>query len=280
MATITPTMSTTDINKYLKKYKKITFSTGVYNLTAALVVYSGCTITCKPNVVFNRRHRDYMVKFFADKNTTEYNGCHDTTWKGGRFIADTDPSNCNIINLVHCKNITLDSIIMEGCIGYHTIELNSSCDVIIKNCSISRQKPKADETDTFREGIQIDFAFKGGVGVVGGAEMTDKCYDATHCKNITISNCKFDNCPDGIGTHTIYEKNIFHENITITNCTFTNIGKWGIKLLGMKNVTIKNCNTTIVVNKKKQAHKLPEGKVTLKNYKCCDNIIIDNIKVS
>ena len=277
MATIKPTMSTAKINEYLKKYKKITFEPGIYQLTASLVVYSDCTITCKDGVLFQRNHRDYMVKFFADKNTTEYNGCQNTKWKGGHFVADTTDNECNIFNLVHNKNITLDSIVMEGCYGYHSIELNSSCDVTIKNCTIKRQTYRPGES--FREGIQIDFAYKGGVGVVGRADVDDKCYDGTHCKNITISKCTFDNCPDGIGTHVVFDKELYHENIVIKDCTFTNLNKWGIKLLGMKNVTIKNCKTKIVVTKKNTAYNLKNEKVDLKDYRYCSNVTIDNIKV-
>ena len=274
MATITSKMTTADINKMLKTNRKIVFSSGTYNLTAPLILYSNTTITCKPNAVFIRKQPYDMVRTFADKNTTVYNGCHDITWKGGQFIADTmkDTDYANIFIIVHAKNITLDNIIFEGCRGLHTIELNSSSDVTIK-----RQSYKPGES--YREGIQIDFAFKGGVAVTGGAEPTDKCYDATHCKNITISKCNFIDCPDGIGTHTIYEKDIYHENIVIKDCTFTNMNKWGIKLLGMKNVTIKNCNTKVVVNKKKTAHTLTQGKVELKNYKCCSEVMIDNLKV-
>lgn len=274
MATIKPTMTTAKINEYLKKYKNITFNPGIYDLTASLIVYSECKITCKEGAIFTRKHKDYMVKMYNSKDITEYNGCHDTTWKGGLFIADTDPSNCNIFNFAHNKNITLDGIIMEGCIGYHTIELNSSSDITIKNCTIKRQTG-----ESYREGIQIDFAYKGGVGVVGRADPHDPCYDYTHCKNITISNCIFEDCQNGIGTHVVSDKELYHENITIKNCTFTNIAKNGIQLLGMKNVTIKGCDTKVLVNKKKEGYDLDSNKVKLKEYRCCENISIGNIKV-
>ena len=278
MATVKPTMKTSEINKYLAKYKKITFNPGTYKLTAPLIIYSDCTITCKDGVILERYHNDYMVKFYADKNTTEYNGCHDTKWKGGTLKANTSASSCNIFNLVHAKNITISNVVLEGCVDYHSIELNSSTDVTIKNCIFKDQTYK--DGKNFREAIQIDFAYKVGVGVVGGAQPTDKCYDGTHCKNITISKCEFINCPNGIGTHVVYEKELYHENITIKDCTFTNIEKRGIRVMSMKNVKISNCDTKILVACKKEGYPLVgESAKQLSKIRYNINVFIDNVTV-
>ena len=277
MATVKPTMKIDEINKYLKKYRSITFTDGTYNLTAPMIIYSNTEIKCKANVTFVRKHKGRMLETYDDISIKKYNGTHDVTWTGGKFIADTNTTNSNVIVLFHAKNITLKDITIDGCRGLHSLEVNASSNIIINNCNFKNQSIKG--TDSFREALQIDFAYKDGLSI-SGAENNSPCYDATHCNNITIENCTFINCPNGIGTHTVFSEEKFHKNITIKNCIFKDITEYDIKILGMKDVIITDCkNSNILINKLKTAHSLLDGKVKLNDYRYNSNIKIDNIQI-
>ena len=279
--TIKPGTSTKNINTILKNNKSIVFEPGVYNVTSTMIFYSNTTIKCKPGVIFKRQFGGRMLQPYIDINIGKYGGVHNVKWIGGKFIANTNSSQANVIILYHCNNIELNDIEVEGCIGLHSLEINSSKNVNVVNCKFYNQT--ANEGETFREAIQIDFAYREGLKI-NSAPLGSPCYDATHCNNITIKGCIFDNCPNGIGTHSIYEDYTkYHEKITIEDCKFTNIFcKAAIKLLAMKKVTIKNCTPEckIIINKLKTAHNLSGKKVKMEEYKYNYDIVIDNMEVN
>ena len=277
MATVKPTMTATQINKYLKKYRDITFESGTYSLKKTLIVYSDTKIKCEPNVIFKREHGGRMLQLKVDASTTEYNGTHDVTWTGGKFVANTNSSSGIVIVICHCKNITFEDVTVDGCVALHSFEINSSQNVKINNCTIMNQTCR--EGEGYKEAIQIDFCYKGGLSITD-ATATSPCYDDWHCDNITISNCHFVNCPNGIGTHTVSEEADYHTNITIKDCTFTNIAKNAIRLLGMKKVNISGCVGKIVIDKVKKAHRSVGGKVTLAEYRRNAEVTIDNIVIA
>lgn len=279
MAVIKPSYSMDKIVKYFSKYKNITVKAGTYDITKTITVYSDCKVTCEPGVVFQRKFSGRMIEFNASSQITGYNGTHNVQWTGGTFIASTNNTDQNVIVLYHCKDIELTNIVIDGCRGLHSLELNSSKNVKITGCTFKNQSPKPDAD--FREAIQIDFAGKAGLSWHGAPDDAPS-NDGTHCQQIVIDNCTFDNCPCGVGTHSLSVPAIYHEDITITNCKFSNILHWGIKLLGMRNVTIKNCPTAnIIVNKKDEGHLLTGGKIKLpEGYRYNENVIIDNIKIT
>lgn len=232
---ITPNLSTAKINKALKENRYVEFETGVYDLTKPLIVYSNTDIVCQPGVVFKRRHKGRMMQLYVTPDTKAYNGTHDVTWTGGTFVADTNSANANVITLFHGKNIRFKDLHISGCRGLHSIEVNACRNVVIDNCFIAEQTSK--DKDTFREAIQIDFANKDGLSI-SGADGNSPCYDGTHCRNITIHNCTFFNCPNGIGTHTVSEKEKYHTNIMIKDCKFDEVHFKDIQLCGVDVCTI------------------------------------------
>ena len=275
MATIKPSFSVDKINEYFKKYKTITFKKGTYNISKMMTVHSGTTVTCESGVIFKRSCQYQMLEMAASENLKGYEGTHDVTWTGGTFLANTRADDAIVIVLYHCKNITFKNITVDGCRGYHSIECNSSQNVRIENCTFKNQSSL--EGVTYREAIQIDFAYQLGYPYRGTKNAPAN--DGTHCKDIFITNCTFDHCPNGIGTHTVYESEVYHENIQISNCKFSNIEFYGIQLYGMKDVKVTNCKTTIGVLKKTKGHKLDGEKVKLKKVRYNQNVVIDGITV-
>lgn len=276
MATIRPSFSVDKINQYFKKYRNITFKAGTYNITKMMTVQSNTKITCEPGVLFKRACRYQMLEMAASEDVTEYNGTHDVTWTGGVFQADTVADDAIVIVLYHCKDITLRGITVDGCRGYHSIECNSSSDVLIEDCIFMDQSaiPGAD----YREAIQIDFAYQLGYPYRGSVNAPAN--DGTHCRNITIENCAFCEVPNGIGTHTVYEKEKYHENIMINNCRFFNIPGYSIQLLSMKNVAICKCsNASISVQKRNKGYNLQGDKVKLAKTRYNVDVQIDDILI-
>ena len=273
MATIKPSMNIDKINSYLKKYKNITFKAGTYNITKMMTVYSGATVTCEEGVIFKRSCRYQMLEMAASEDVLGYEGTHDVIWDGGTFLAGEREEDAIVIVLYHCKNITLKNIVVDGCRGYHSIECNSSQNVHITNCTFKNQS-SVEGTD-YREAVQIDFAYQLGYPYRGttGAPAND----GTHCKDIFITNCKFENVPNGIGTHTVYEVPTYHENILISDCTFKDIERNGIQLLSMKDVTITNCPTHIELQKRNKGYTLDGTKVKMSKTRYNVNVSVDNL---
>lgn len=274
---ITPGMTITEINKILKSKRDVTFTKGVYQLEKPMVVHSNSKITCESCVTFVRRHGGRMLQLYVDSNTTKYNGTHDVTWIGGTFMANTHTHPANVIVVFHCKNITLQNIAIIGCVGNHSIEINASSNVLVDHCLIQGQSAKNGET--FREALQIDFANYDGLKIKN-ATVKSPCYDGTHCKHLTIDRCSFVDCPNGIGTHTVGEAEVWHEDIKIEYCRFIDIKKAPIKVLGMKDVQINGCgNNAVIVNSITAAHELSGGKVKLAKPRNNINVTVDNVKV-
>lgn len=279
MATIKPGMTATQINKYLKKYREITIKAGVYDLKKTLILHSNTTIFCEDGVIFNRKHGGRMMQTYVTPDTTKYNGVHDVTWTGGKFVANTNSSSAIVIVIVHSRNIKLNNMEITGCRDLHSIEINSSKDVHVNHTSISNQTCR--EGEEHKEAIQIDFCFKGGLAIEGAVESSP-VYDHTHCEGIVIFDCTFANVPNGIGTHSISEEEDYHTDIQIEQCDFNQIGRNAIRLLGMKNVSIDFCtgDGKIVVDKKKKAKKIGGGNVELKDYRLNQNVVIGDVTIA
>ena len=279
MATIKPSFSVDKINQYFKKYRNITFKAGAYNITKMMTVQSNTKITCEPGVLFKRACRYQMLEMAASEDVTEYNGTHDVTWTGGIFKADTVAEDAIVIVLYHCKNITLQGIIVDGCRGYHSVECNSSANVLIKDCIFKNQTaiPGAD----YREAVQIDFAYQLGYPYRGSVNAPAN--DGTHCRDITITGCAFDNVPNGIGTHTVYEKEKYHEHIYIRNCRFSCIKGNSIQLLSMKDVIIDyktfDNAANIVLGKRNKGYNLQGDKVKLTKTRYNVDVQIEDILI-
>lgn len=277
MATIKPSFTVDKINQYLQKYRNITFKSGVYKITKMMICPSNTVVTCEPGVIFERYCRYQMLEMEASPDVTGYNGTHDVTWSGGIFKADKRPEDANVIVLYHCKNIILRNIVVDGCRGYHSIECNSSSGVHIENCLFSNQS--VIEGEEFREAIQIDFAYDLGYPYRG--EYGNPASDGTHCKDITIDNCEFRNVPNGIGTHTVYEKAKYHENIVISNCMFSDVKGNDIQLLSMKEVYIDhlthNMFAKINLGKRNKGYTLDGKKVKLSSTRYNVDVTMGNV---
>lgn len=270
MTTIKPSFTTKQINNALKKGGEIIFEPGNYMLTDCLVLYSNTKVIAR-GATFFRKYKGRMLQLYVTPETVKYSGVHDVEWHSGRFVANSSPENANVISLFHGESIYIYDAYIQGCRGMHSVEINACKDIILIGSIISDQSSK--DGEEFREGIQIDFANYDGLKVKG-AKPNSPCYDGTHCDTIYIKQCTIQDCPNGIGTHTVSKGNKYHKNITIEGCSIRTKHK-DIKLYGFANCTIRATNCyDILVGTKDTAHLNNGGVVGLPTPKRNKNIEI------
>lgn len=269
MTIINSTMTTKEINKKLNGNDRcFFFEKGIYRMKDTMVLHSD-SIVYANGATFERHHKGRMLEAYVTPRIKGYDGENNIKWFGGLFVADTSDDKAIVISLFHASNILISGVSVKGCRELHSIEINACKDVIIDNCKVTKQ---SGDTCTFREAIQIDFANYDGLKIKG-AKSDSACYDGTHCKGITINNCYFNDCPNGIGTHTVGVDNKYHTDIKLLNNVFYNISGKEIRLLGMKNVIISGVGK-VHDDTIKTAHQLSGGKVKLNKARKNKNVTI------
>ncbi len=279
--TCKPGTPTKEINRLLGTHKEICFENGIYELTEPLIVKSNTNVRCGSETIFKRKHEGRMLELDVNSKTTKYKGTHDVIWEGGKFIADTNKKDASVIVMFHARNIQFSGTIITGCRGYHSFEINACKTIMLDRCRCENQSAKIG--GEYREAIQIDFANFDGLALKG-AKGTEPCYDGTHCKDITLRDCHIQDCPNGIGTHTVGPEEVYHVGINIEGCTFENIKDNNIQLFGMKDVTINSHSLMLLgriyIGQKKKAHKLEGGKIDLKTPRQNKNITIETLSAT
>ena len=171
------------------------------------------------------------------ESVSGYGGTHDVTMTGiGNVVID-----CNNklpgrgMDMGHCRNIVIENLTFHNQYGSHYIELNSSQNVIVRNCNFWKFRDY--KGDTYKEAINID----GTDYAVNGFNHVWSKHDKTVCQNIEITNCKFTDLGTAIGSHTYVAnqgQQCYHTNIRITNNVFFGSTNCAIRALNWKNVLI------------------------------------------
>lgn len=236
---ITPNMSMDKIQSCLKESNCTIKFEGTFNLTKLLYLYSNTKIDLTDAILI-RKHAGYAFFTYADAMTTGYNGQHDISIFGGKIIGNGCTKISNIISLAHAKNITIKGLTIEKSVGSHSIEINSSQNVVIDKCIFDGNL--IDKKNPYRECIQIDSAYFGALNY--SSSKSAKCYDETHSSDVTIQNCLCKGFVTFCGTHTQTKSNNKHRNIKLLNNTCIGIGNVGgygsaIKIMNMEDVLIE-----------------------------------------
>ena len=129
-----------------------------------------------------------------------------TKWYSRDFVADRDMSatvNNNISYWVvqNWSNITFEGLNFTSAVNIESSETRTSVNGLhFKSCSFNSGYPAT--TSEKAEGMGIRF--------VSWTTTTD------NLKNLTVNNCKFENCSDGVYTNPVY-------GVSVTNSTFNKI---------------------------------------------------------
>jgi hypothetical protein len=235
----------------------LTVKAGTYNLSNAVHVPSNVTVNFENGVVINKIAAKYgtsltvpkamfvfVSRSLADKSgaVSAYNGSHDIKFIGnGNVTIDCKFSRPGqAIILGHNKNITIRGIDFRRQQGAHFIELNSSYNTLIENCTFQYFRPNAEEDPldgAHKEAINIDGTDK----LTNGFNYVWSARDKTTCKVVTIRNCTFSDMGSAIGSHTYFANGstpLHHEDIKIYDNTIKNTLHSAIRILNWKNFEI------------------------------------------
>lgn len=225
----------------------INLPAGTYSLTKVLKVYSNTTIKMNGCTLKRGKGISMMRLGMEEEEYTGYNGHHDIVIEGGTFDGDgkNDRSTAGMIRFGHGSNITFRDMIFENVYATHHVELAGCENVLFDNCIFRNYYGKGDIANgANNEALQFD--------VLHTEDHFSKYskFDDTPCRNITVTNCTFDNLQRGLGTHSAVAGSYF-TNMTFTNNTFTNIKGYAMIATNYSNATISgntisNCGAGIL----------------------------------
>lgn len=274
VAIVKPTMTMKQINLIFRNNKEILLKKGLYNISAPIIVNKNTEVTCEEGVKLYKKCNPAMLQLRCMKCNIDYGGVRNVTWKGGKFIGMTNLTNSNLVEMCHARNIVFEDAEFISCRGLHFFEINGSRDVTIRRCSFGNHITQINKEH--KEAIQLDFANIDGFPY---GEPTSPMYDGTHCKNIIVEDCTFDDCLVCVGTHTVTTlPKEAHTNIIIRNNVATGRKRGSfVKLLNMKNVEIygnkiKDFEDGIYYERMKTGHEASGGKKELEGYKVNQDI--------
>lgn len=230
----------------------LTLKKGTYYISNAVCIPSNVKIVFEDGVVIKKTKAIYQTELDNHKvififvppskakqkeAVSGYGGTHDVTMTGiGNVVID-----CNNklpgrgMDMGHCRNIVIENLTFHNQYGSHYIELNSSQNVIVRNCNFWKFRDY--KGDTYKEAINID----GTDYAVNGFNHVWSKHDKTVCRNVEITNCKFTDLGTAIGSHTYIAnqgQQCYHTDIRITNNIFYGSTNCAIRALNWKNVLI------------------------------------------
>ena len=223
-------------NATAKHPYKIIVEPGTYKTSSCIYLCSN-TYLYAVGCTFKQTSRNVMVRTGPNKyaiSTSKAKGyCYkNITIEGG--VWDKGACSSTGFQLCHGKNITVKNLTIKNVKNGHCIETAGVNGLTITNCKFKKQILTS-STKTTYEAIQLDILQEDHLGGYYSQDLP--------LKNVTVTNCSFQNVPRGVGTHTAVLNNPL-TNLTITGCTFKNVKSCAIQLMGVKKVTIKNNTIT------------------------------------
>ncbi|VDG23464.1 hypothetical protein [Lactobacillus plantarum JDM1] [Lactiplantibacillus mudanjiangensis] len=243
---------TKKLNAFFKRNRtsrvKLVFYSGVYKIDGSIIMGSNIDIIGKNDVVLKAAGPHACIYPSFKKGYS--GGIHDVTWKNIRFDGGTTKSFTT--QMIHAKDIIYKDCIfkeMQPALG-HVFDLDGSSSIKLFNCSFIGRGSTVSAADSYKEAIQLDYAYYNGLSIrsyYGGL-------DGLPTKNVVVKNCKFlpvmkkqkiiDYAPIPIGSHSqLKGKGItnieFEHNKIVSPLRPIAGGQATIDFLGVSNVTIK-----------------------------------------
>ncbi len=217
--------SATNDNAY-----KVIVEPGEYDLTRALHIYSNTELYLK-NVKLSRNKESVANMLRTGDYDTEKSGATgydeycNMTVTGGVF--DGGNTSNTVIKAAHSTNLTFNGTTFKNVKNGHIMEIAGIDGFNVKKCTFTDQKLDPDEVGY--EAIQLD--------ILKSGHIVDCRSEDLAMKNVSITDCTFENVPRGIGTHTMVLNNPF-DGIKIKNNKFRNITSAAIQTMNWKNCEI------------------------------------------
>ena len=215
---VKPSFTINKIQDVIKKNDIITFESGVYKITKTISIPSNKTIHLT-GATLRRYCSAPVLMTECNEKTKEYKGAQNIKIVGGTIEGMNsqgyDPTN--MVLLFHSNNVSIISTTFLDVTGSHAIDIGGCKNTNIIGCKFMGYKSYGRD---FREAIQIDFAYRGGIPYF---KEGSSCFDDTHCDGVHIIGCEFGKSPSyksqyvAIGTHAQTSTENYHKNINIKN---------------------------------------------------------------
>ena len=170
------------------------FPAGVYRITQALKFTSNQILLMTGATILQGAEIDNLIRNDIDALTGAYDGTHDVLIYGGTFDGGAYEVNNTLLAFAHAQRIIIDSCeFVNGYGTWHEIEVNSSRDVMIRNCRFSQTR----RTTGNVESVQLDALTARAVY----PWADEGALDSTPCQNIAITDNVFEIKVYGVGHH-------------------------------------------------------------------------------
>ncbi len=246
----------------------VTVEPGTYEVTNNICIPSNVIVNLKDGVIMRKGTNKTADVAYAKSvftlvppskdgtkaTVTGYNGSNNVKLlgTGSARIDCADVVSSMAIVMGHTRNVTIRGITFTNQNGLHFIELNSSNNVVVENCSFIVFRPDAQKR-SYKECINVD----GTDEVTEGFNYDWSAHDKTVCKDIYIRNNSFRNIGTAVGSHT-YSANgsqlLYHENVQVTGNVIDNTYNAAVRALNWKNCVIRD-------NVFKNTQSLEDGKL-------------------
>lgn len=172
-----------------------------------------------------------MLRTGNDDNVTGYY-YKNITVDGG--VWDENKNSNTLAKFAQGENIVIKNATFKNSKQGHLMEIAGVNGLNIDNCVFKDQViPK--QGNKVYEAVQFDLLVEG--------HLKGYKYQDLTTKNVTITNCSFDNVPRGIGCHTTVLNNPI-DGMVITNNTFTNIKSCAVQFMNIVNCTVRDNTIT------------------------------------
>lgn len=209
---------------------KVIVPAGSYTLSDHIILYSNTYLECTGAVFKKDYSSGTMIAIGLNSDPATGNSYYkNITINGGTF--DADKKVGTILKFAHASGITVSNATFKNCYNSHHLGFAGCSDVTISGCTFENN---LSTTSDNMEAIQIDileaYHFPG---------LSPVSYDGTMTKNVTITNCTFNDVNRGVGSHSEMAGR-YMENITITNNTFNRVVGFAVITSNYINANISN----------------------------------------
>jgi hypothetical protein len=203
------------------------FPSGNYLVQSYLRVYANTVIEMdvECTILNDNLTSEYVFVNGERGNTsyaTGYDGEGNITIRGGTIdnaLRAARSQNTNPISFGHADGVLIENVRFLNNYSSHSIEINSSRNVRIRDCLFSGLTAPSPAS---REFINIDYSFAIGFPTFGA-------YDNTVCRDVVVEGCTFLDGDVGVGSHSAPAgADPDHIGIIVRDCYFENMTSAGI----------------------------------------------------
>ncbi len=173
-----------------------------------------------------------------------YSQCHDVVVQGGVWDRNSGTlDNSAVMTFRHASGITVRNTTAKNS-SNHFFNFSGSENVLVDNVIFSNSvgylgsdpdfwlKYTPGDTTRYQTLEVIHLDFLDAVGEAGYYPL-----DGTPCRNILVSNCRFDSVFAGVGTHHYAPKDPA-TNVKIVGCTFRNLMSYAVYCFGFEDMEV------------------------------------------